>query len=330
VTAPLFCGVDLARRIEAAESDFMVAATRAAAARGARGLVLPVAGGFACWADQGSPMNKVVGLGFTGLPDADTLAGVEAAFAESGGPVQVELSNLADPQVAELLCARGYRLIGFENVLGRDLSGAAEPTSSAVTVRRAGDDDREAWLGAIVEGFAHPDDAGVASHEEFPRDVLERAECDMEQAGSLAYVAECDGVIAGGGGVRFHDGIAQLTGAATRPAYRRRGVQATLLAARLADAAAAGCDIAVVTTAPGSTSQHNVQRSGFHLLYTRAILVRDAPSAGHVPRPGDTGFIPLIHRAADRRPPRGGAFFNQRRNTPAEELKSQATQEEPQ
>ncbi|MCX4538489.1 hypothetical protein [Streptomyces sp. NBC_01669] len=45
--------------------------------------------------------------------------------------------------------------------------------------------------------------------------------------------------------------------------------------ARLADAAAAGCDFAVVTTQPGSTSQHNAQRHGLHLLYTRAGLVKD-------------------------------------------------------
>ena len=61
---------------------------------------------------------------------------------------------------------------------------------------------------------------------------------------------------------------------ATAPAHRRRGVQTALLSARLADAAAAGCDIAVATTQPGSKSQQNVQRQGFDLLYTRAILVK--------------------------------------------------------
>jgi hypothetical protein len=42
--------------------------------------------------------------------------------------------------------------------------------------------------------------------------------------------------------------------------------------ARLAEARAAGCDLAVVTTRPGSPSQRNVQRAGFHLLYARAVL----------------------------------------------------------
>jgi hypothetical protein len=51
----------------------------------------------------------------------------------------------------------------------------------------------------------------------------------------------------------------------------------TSVAARLEIAASAGCDIAVVITEPGSKSQENVQRrSGFELLYTRAILVRGA------------------------------------------------------
>lgn len=51
-------------------------------------------------------------------------------------------------------------------------------------------------------------------------------------------------------------------------------MQKALLARRLSDAQAAGCDLAVVTTAPGSRSQENVMRRGFELLYTRAVLVK--------------------------------------------------------
>src|SRR5690349_21548902 len=62
----LFCGIDLAQRIEAAEASLIVAATAAAKDRGGWGVVMPLAGGFACAAEAGSPMNKVVGLGFGG------------------------------------------------------------------------------------------------------------------------------------------------------------------------------------------------------------------------------------------------------------------------
>ncbi|MGE0217101.1 GNAT family N-acetyltransferase [Mycolicibacterium sp.] len=272
---PLFCGTDLAARIEAAEAELIVAATEAARGRGARGLVIPIAGGFACAAEDGSPMNKVVGLGFGGVPQPDVLAEVEHTLAGIGAPVQVELSTLADPDVGAMLTGRGYRLVGFENVLGHPLPGDTDPVPPrGIDVRPGGAGEIDAWVDALVEGFSQPDDVGVPTHEEFPRDVVARAERDFERAGVTPYLATCDGAIAGGGSMRLTRGIAQLTGAATVPAFRRRGVQAALLATRLRDAADR-CDLAVVTTAPGSTSHKNVQRHGFHLLYTRAVLVKD-------------------------------------------------------
>jgi GNAT superfamily N-acetyltransferase len=141
-------------------------------------------------------------------------------------------------------------------------------------IRRGGEDELDAWIDVVVTGFAHPDDQGVATHEDFPREIVERAERDLVAAGALTYLASRDGAVVGGGGLAITDGVAQLVGAATAPEHRRRGVQSALLATRLIDARDAGCDIAVVTTAPGSKSQQNVQRRGFHFLYARAVLVK--------------------------------------------------------
>ncbi|WP_163801520.1 GNAT family N-acetyltransferase [Mycolicibacterium sediminis] len=265
----MFCGTALAARIEAAEAGLISAATLGARRRGAAGLALPVAGGYGCFAEDGSPMNKVVGLGFGGVPD--DWDDVERRLL-AHGPVSVELSSLANPAVVALLADRGYRLAGFENVLGRELP--ADGSAPDVEVRPADEAEVGAWVDVVVDGFAHPDGEGVPSHEDFPRDVVDRAMRDVVAAGAAPYVALRDGEVAGGGSMRMAEGIAQLTGAATAPRHRRRGVQSALLAARLRDAADAGCDVAVVTTAPGSTSQKNVQRSGFHLLYTRAVLTR--------------------------------------------------------
>ncbi|MCV7370402.1 GNAT family N-acetyltransferase [Mycolicibacterium duvalii] len=270
----MFCSTELGARIEAAEAELIVAATEAARDRGGWGVAMPLAGGFACAAAPGSPMNKVVGLGFGGTPDAACLDEVERTLAGMQVPVQVELSNLADPEVAHTLTIRGYRLVGFENVLGL-LLPSERAAGYGVTVRRCESAELEVWADAVVDGFAHPDDVGVPSHEDFPRDIVQAAVRDVEKAGAVAYLALCGDAVAGGASMRTTHGVAQLTGAATVPGFRRRGVQTALLAARLDDAAAAGCDIAVVTTAPGSTSQKNVQRFGFHLLYTRAVLVRD-------------------------------------------------------
>jgi GNAT superfamily N-acetyltransferase len=95
--------------------------------------------------------------------------------------------------------------------------------------------------------------------------------------GFKRYLARVRGAAAGGASMRLFEGIAQLCGAATLPEYRRQGVQTALFNARLRAAQRAGCRIAVVTTQPGTKSQHNAQRRGFHLLYARAILVKEPP-----------------------------------------------------
>jgi len=237
--------------------------------------VTPIAGGLACFAGDGSPLNKVVGLGFGGVPDDAVLDEIENAFATRGSATQIELTHLADPEIGKALVDRGYALVSFENVLGRTLDSGVERVSPrGVTVRHSGDDEFDAWLDVVVDGFAHPDLQGVPAHEDFPRDTLESAVRDMAAAGVTRYVALREGEIAGTASIRMADGVALFTGAATAPAHRRHGVQTALLSARLADAAAAECTIAVVTTAPGSKSQQNVQGSGFHLLYTRAVLVK--------------------------------------------------------
>jgi hypothetical protein len=59
--------------------------------------VIPVAGGVASYAEPDSPINKVAGLGFAGLPDPTVLDTVDRAFAARGAPVQAEVASLADP-----------------------------------------------------------------------------------------------------------------------------------------------------------------------------------------------------------------------------------------
>jgi GNAT superfamily N-acetyltransferase len=257
----------------------MADAGRAALTRrqGAGCFALPIAGGVATFTAPGSPLNKVAGAGFAGPLDAAELDAVERAFAERGVPVQFELSCLADPKLATLLTRRGYALVNFENVLGRRLPVGPQPRPAGIDIEESGDGERSAWLDLVVTGFASPDVQGVASYESFPREELEQVMEDMAAAaGFVRYLARRGGAPAGGASQRLFEGVAQLCGAATLPEHRRHGVQSALLQARLEIASRAGCDIAVVTTQPGSKSHENVKKRGFELLYTRAILVREA------------------------------------------------------
>jgi hypothetical protein len=118
----------MACRIEQAEAQLIAKAGEAAHRRraGEAGFVIPVAGGVAAFAEAGSPFNKVAGLGFGGVPGPAVLKEVERAYAAAGAPVQVELAHLADPAIGAVLTGRGYRLTGFDNVLGLALEGEPE------------------------------------------------------------------------------------------------------------------------------------------------------------------------------------------------------------
>jgi ribosomal protein S18 acetylase RimI-like enzyme len=255
-------------------AEFADVAARARPA--SRVLVRPLAGGLAVYAGPGAPMNKVIGLGLGEPLEEAVLEDVEKEWAAREEPVRVELSTLDDGAIARLLTSRGYRLLGFENVLGRAL-GATDvgaPPVAGLAIHHMAPDDIDLWMEVTIDGFAHADD-GPLPTENPPHDVLEGIFRDMSGVpGFRRYLATVKAVAVAAASMRIDGSLAQLTGAATLPAFRRRGLQTALTLHRLADARAAGCDLAVVTTAPGSKSQENSQKRGFELLYARAILVK--------------------------------------------------------
>jgi hypothetical protein len=68
--------------------------------------------------------------------------------------------------------------------------------------------------------------------------------------------------------------LATLFADSTIAEFRRAGLHRELIAARLNDAAAQGCDLATSSTLPGSGSQRNYERLGFQVAYTKLTMVR--------------------------------------------------------
>ena len=274
----MFCDQALAARIEAAEVDLLASACAHVRRRLPETYTATIGGGLAALTEPGSPLNKVAGLGFAPFDEAAWEA-IVAEHDRRNAPIQVELSTLGDPAIGAFLTAHGHRLVGVENVLGRTLVDVvADPaTAAAPGVEVAPCADRALWLDVMVTGFGTPDTQGVVSHEAFDRAVLERVIGDFAAAdGVHLLLARRDGAPAGAAALRVVGGIAQLCGAATLPAHRRRGVQTALLRHRLAFAAARGAELCVMTTQPGSKSMQNGLRNGFALLYARCVLLRDA------------------------------------------------------
>ncbi|MFT7534470.1 MAG: ribosomal protein S18 acetylase RimI-like enzyme [Hyphomicrobiaceae bacterium] len=273
----MFVSSELAASIEAAEATFLADIIAGAQLRRPEldAWSECIAGGCAGYAGPDVPVNKISGLGFGGVPDAEQLAAIEARYQERDAAVVAEVATYADPEIFAVLGERGYRLTAFEDVVGIALPAVEGARADAVQLETVATGDvREPWFECLIEGFSVPDTQGVVSAEDFPRDLVLEIMRDLASVEDLtAYLARLDGEIAGGGALRTHGKIAHLCGASTLPAFRRRGVQTTLVTERLRAAASAGSEIAVTVTQPGSKSQENMMRQGFSSLFSRAVMV---------------------------------------------------------
>jgi ribosomal protein S18 acetylase RimI-like enzyme len=272
----VFTPPDVAARIDRAEGRLCTAIAEGAIRRAPhlRSEVFPLAGGVAVFAGPESPSNKMIGVGFAGVPAAADLDRVEQAFADRGATLQAEVSTLADPELHGALARRGYEPRGFENVLGHALTGLGAADAGAIAVERI-DAATPEWIDVFVSSFAHPDSGGVGGDAIPPENTIRAwLTPTMSVTGFEGFAARLEGRIVGAAALRIDGDVAQFCGAGTLPGFRRRGVQTALLRARLRRAGAAGCAVAVVVTQPASKSQQNVQREGFALLYARQLLVK--------------------------------------------------------
>jgi GNAT superfamily N-acetyltransferase len=267
----LFLTGALARRIETAEAQAAVECAEAMERfrPGSGAAVRRIAGGFAVYCGKNSPVTQAVGMGLEGPVSEEEFDRLEEFYRSRGEAVRVETAPLADPTFVEQFGQRGYRVTEFSNVMARPLT-ADEGESSlpdGVSIERAGKDQIDVWVQTVSEGFA----------EQFPvsQELLETMKMFAMAPKTECYLARVDGKIAGGGTLTIHDGVAGLFGASTLPVARRRGVQTALLQRRLARATQAGSDLAVSLAQPGSTSQRNIVRQGFRVLYTRVKFEKE-------------------------------------------------------
>ncbi len=117
----------------------------------------------------------------------------------------------------------------------------------------------EAWSTTLLDGFEYTAEAD--------RDrvaIWNRMIHSLPQVTSL--IAMIDDQPVGAASVMLLGANAVLGGAATLPAFRRRGIQRMLIEARLALAALAGCTLAIITADPGGSSGRNAERTGFQLV----------------------------------------------------------------
>jgi ribosomal protein S18 acetylase RimI-like enzyme len=227
-----------------------------------------ICGGHMSFCGLGSPIGRAVGMGLDQPFREEDLDQIEAFYRAHNAPTQVDLCPMHDPAVFEMCKLRGYAIAELNNVLFRrlEVERVSEPPAGC-EVRRSSVEEASI-AGAVVETAFFPSGAPEAYQG------LIAPLYQMEA--SLAYTAWIDGriVACGTGLIIAQHRVVALCGAGTLAEYRGRGLQTALLRARMAAAAEAGCEYAVIVTQGGTTSQRNAERLGFRVAYSKATVVR--------------------------------------------------------
>lgn len=224
----------------------------------------------------GRKLNHIVGLGMSGPVTPDILRDVEALYASADLDVVVDLCPLADATILEILGTEGYKTNGFINNDGLDLGGIEIPTpkNPKVTIREIAADMQGTFVDLSVKGFS------TNGRSQFLLKTV--AETAAMRTDTRLYVAFVDGQPAGSAGLALIETsmgmVAHLYIDSTLPESRGCGIQGSLVEARLVDARASGCKLALLSARPGTASARNAERAGFRLAYTKSTFLKAVPT----------------------------------------------------
>ncbi len=230
----------------------------------------PFGGGWLIASGPGRHTNKAVGITDDELDDAH-VDELEEFYEERGLSPSIEIPSWAPSSLVTLLGRRGYTPVEFANVYVRPPLRAPR-LPRRVELVEVTDADDALWRRVLAVAHGLDDGPARIAGEEHARAMAGLADV-------TGVIARVDGEVAGYGSVQYDGPIAWLSGSATLPAFRDRGVQSTLVAHRLGLAADRGCEWVTASAAPDTASARNLERFEFRLAYTRLVLSRGGRAA---------------------------------------------------
>jgi ribosomal protein S18 acetylase RimI-like enzyme len=192
------------------------------------------------------------------------LAALQDVFSQHARTIRFEFTAELWPSLPALLLQAGLqpeRATPQMICTPQDFRPFATPS---VTVRLLSlDDDLAAYRGLTSLGFGRVAAATAAEVSELRRSV---------EAGWRYAVAEIEGCWAGVGGYLAIDGLTELVAIATHPAFRRRGVAASLTSFLVSDHFSRGGTLAYLFAAD-AIAQSAYAKVGFELIANRLSYV---------------------------------------------------------
>ena len=230
----------------------------------------PFCGGHMMFAGLNSPIGHAAGLGFEGPVTAVDLDRLEAFYRSHHAPAQLDLCPHTDPSVLDLVNARGYAIAELNNVLFRALDGTENvDVPDGVEIRRGRPEQAGQFSDILTRCFFDKGDA--------PEGFADMLSPLFRFPQALTFLACINGTIvaAAAGRIIPEQRIFALFGAGTLPEHRGRGIQTALLRTRMKAAAEAGCELVVVVTRGGTSSERNCRRLGFQVAYSKATVIKN-------------------------------------------------------
>jgi hypothetical protein len=289
--------IQLTRRLEQVEGNASVQYVEAKAKLkpDSQACWLQIADAFAIYDSDSSPLTQSFGLGTSETVREETLQKLESFFFDRGCDVNLEISpvsasqitndsNLSNPdytasqqtespQLLPMLQSRGYFPIELSSVMYRpirkELQLTGKATKTDVSVRKMLSSEVELWAKISVDGWAFDNN--------FVEFIYDFTVISASRNDTHCFFAEINREPVATGSLWLHKGVALLAGASTLPKFRRQGAQLALLEARLNYAVSQGCDLAMMSALPGSSSQKNAERQGFRIAYTRIKWQKKKP-----------------------------------------------------
>jgi GNAT superfamily N-acetyltransferase len=218
--------------------------------------------------------NRVIGAGVLGGLDARGLDAIVAHFAARRRQPCVEVYAEITPRpVLDALASAGFTDSGHgleSHVLETDRP--MNVTVPGVAVRRVAEREYRRFGELVRDGF------GMAGEADLGPFFVDLTEASLRATGAdgAAFIASVDGADAGTGQLLLSDRVAGCYSGSVLDAFRGRGIQKTLIAARIAEGLKRGRTIFISQTDPDSPSGRNLHDVGFRTLYRAAWYTRPA------------------------------------------------------
>lgn len=262
----IFSDKNLSQKLERTEarSGAALVETRARILAASAAEWIEVAGAYAIFDGIESPLTQTFGLGLDKISKTE-LAKIEEFFTLRGAKICHEISPLADASLMPLLNKRGYEPIELSNVMFMPIDSnfkldASRNQLMRTRIIRPGEE--KIWAKTSAQGWA----SVAHGLSEF---MLEFGMISAQCPGGFPFIAELGAQPIATGMLFIFDDVALLAGASTITQNRGQGAQQALLDSRLQFAKNHGCKMAMMCADPGSQSQRNAEKYGFHIAYTR-------------------------------------------------------------